>query len=156
MIEPRNPFLANLRIEFVPRQKTSVLFGRNESGKKTTDYFFAERAEKTSVYKTPEFFALIPTLKPSTKDLLLYIIMSLGWGSDRIQLDREKLAVWGLKTQSFYNARGELVDCGVICHYQKNVYWINPAYFFKGDRFKYASENGVSAIKYKPKNFEQP
>jgi hypothetical protein len=150
--EPRNPFLSHLRIEFVQAKKKSVFFGRNDSGKETVDWFYRERAEKTSVYKTPVFYELLPTLQPKSHLLILYIIMNLGWGMDRMELNREKICTWGgFSAASYYTALGELIDCGVVCKYKNSVFWINPAYFFKGDRFKYASENNVSIFPYKTK-----
>jgi hypothetical protein len=148
--EPRNPFLAHLKIEFVVGKSTSFSKGPRESGKETIDYFYRERAEKTAVYKTEAFYHLIPTLKSCSKDLLLFIIMNLQWGKDLIRLDRDRFCDWsGQAVQTFYNAKNELIDVGVITKYKGADYWINPAYFFKGDRFKYAHNNDVQVLAYK-------
>lgn len=152
MPEPRNPFLASLRIEFVPAKKRSVFFGKNETGKETVDWFYRERAEKTNVYKTPEFYHTVPTLDGKALKLFLYITFNLGWGKDRIELDKYRICAWAQFSQaSYYTALGELIDTGVVCKYKGIVFWINPAYLFKGDRFKYASENNVSTFQYKTK-----
>jgi hypothetical protein len=152
MPEPKNPFISSLRIEFVVGKATSYYRGKFDTGKETTDFFYRERVEKTCVYKTPEFYNLIPTLKSSSKDLLLFIVVNLGWGKDLIRLDRDRFREWtGGSVQTFYNAVGELVDCGVITRYKGADYWINPMYFFKGNRLNYARENGAQVVAYQTK-----
>lgn len=147
MNEPRNPFLQNLKIEYVIRSSSLRQIG-NKVSKETIDRYHVEKAEKASVYNDVDLKAWIPQLKICSMHLFMYLVFNIRWGHDRINLDREKFMTWaGISSlQTFYTAKDELVNAGVIAQYKKSEYWINPAFIFKGDRYRYASANGVLTV----------
>lgn len=87
------------------------------------------------------------SLKPTAHSLFLWILFHLEYGKDYILLNRQDLTnKLHLKSKdTFYNARNELIENGIIQKTKVNdYYWINAQMFFVGNRPSYYPEQTFS------------
>lgn len=134
-----NPFLAEGAIRVVIKDKTNFLDATNP--------YFIEADAKSQLYHET-LNAIVPQLNAGALKLMLYISLKLRWNQDKINLDSASYLAWSGSTsvQSFYNARKDLEDCGVICKAVRSEYWVNPFVMFRGNRVQYAQLHGVLSV----------
>lgn len=81
------------------------------------------------------------------KELLLYIIYNLGTSNDFIAIDRKLyMQLHEIKTEPTYlHAVKELTKNGFIAQTAdvRDVFWINPFYFFNGNRLTKFKDNKI-------------
>lgn len=148
-----NPFLANsdfkLKVVSVYQRRYKTL--KEYSVVEETTKTIAEKQEYIRLYKigncnvyTSFFFDV---LNSQGRDLFLYILANIGHGKDQIKLDRnivsERIKI---STKTFYAAIKNLKESFVITPNTKGYYWINPYFFFRGDRIKYYKTNCPDCI----------
>lgn len=137
-----NPFLSGLVIPTV--YKTS---------KTATDGFLGysfhckqvETDKKCAIYQS-NTQALLPLLSKNGAIVLLYLSTRLSWNQQKIEIEPSKSTLeTGLSSASLYRGLEELRDLSVLVKAKRrNVYWINPAVLFCGDRLKTFPDNVLS------------
>lgn len=130
-----NPFTETLKIEV---RKLVVPHCYKREG----DLFIPltkqlEKATITKFYNTAESRLLINKLPLRSKELLLWVMHEIEYGKDWIQINKERYMLECCITaiDTYKNAVKELVKYKLLnITVVKDVYWINPSLYFKGDR----------------------
>lgn len=148
-----NPFIVNqdFHLRLVDVYKRSI---SKSKGKTTevTEKFFVEEQKSITVYKpgNNEVFTnlLFKVMSKNARDLYLYIIATLGEDRDIVSLPMKDISeLLEFKKSTYYNVIQELKDIAIIADYKKQDYWINPYFFFRGDRISYYQEQCPDCIK---------
>ena len=96
-----------------------------------------EKEPMTKVYSSPILRKIIMGLPNKAKEMFLFLMYDCDYGKDYIWINRERYM-----EETGITASNTVVSSLKILHAQniiiptiyKDVYWLNPAYFFKGDR----------------------
>ena len=101
-----------------------------------TDSFYMDSPRHTSVFRPSRVKGTVfEMLGRSGRDILLFIIYSLGENIDYINLKHSRLEK-ELGTSRFTIAKGitELCDSFFIMKKNQSEYWVNPFFIFCGNR----------------------
>lgn len=138
-----NPFIGNLSI-YVTRRKQGVI---NKFGDEDIKEYDLEVMPYTKVFDIAGDVKQICELPIRSQQMYLYLIHSLKSAQDYVCIDRVKymkqmkigsvntfkVAIRGLSSGSY-----------IYPHYKiRDVYWINPHYFFRGSRINKYPDNLV-------------
>jgi hypothetical protein len=97
-----------------------------------------ESVRYTKVFDQTGVKALVSSLSIRAKELYLHILYSIESGEDILWIHRSRYMVtYKISSVNTYkDAVRNLAENGFIYPHVslKDVYWINPHYFFKGDR----------------------
>lgn len=148
----RNPFIENpsFHLKVIQHQTEKLYVPSSEIGKdailkhkKETETFILPVQKGVTLYDTPyDHVFMFKEFNPTTRDLLLYIMLKIKEGEDHITLHRTKATnEMGMSLTSFYRALIQLKEYLIIVDKKKNEYWVNPFYIFKGNRTRYYEEN---------------
>lgn len=142
-----NPLVYSHPIEVVAIQKKDYVKESSEileTGDIPTDFYLFDRQPKVSVYKHKQSLIdelLFGTLRPRGRDLFLYIMYHLPENQDYINLKLANVRKHtGISINSIVTALRDLQDLNIICPKAQSVYWVNPHYFFSGNRVEYYRE----------------
>lgn len=108
-----------------------------------------EAEPKCSLYVSSEKRLLVNVLDASTKELFLWIIYSLDANKDYLWINKERyMAEIGITSINTYKkALSQLERYGVIAITSvKDTYWINPDFFFRGNRITKYPKNVVENV----------
>lgn len=111
-----------------------------------------EKESITKVYTLPLYRKLVSTLSPRAKSLFLWLLYEIESGKDYIWINKyrymEENDISSINT--YKESIVDLIVPNIICAtIYPDVYWINPRYFFNGNRMnKYQDHVEI----YKPKN----
>jgi hypothetical protein len=141
-----NPFSESLQI-LMSNNTTHVKNKFGEDDKIVANY---ESVRYTKVFDQTGVKALVASLSIRAKELYLHIMYSLESGEDILWIHRGRyMGMYGIRSVNTYkDSVKDLAEKGFIYPHVslKDVYWINPHYFFKGDRrMKYP--NRVKIVK---------
>lgn len=149
-IRERNPFVANSgSLKYHRRTSDRVVsydgdIDYRHAGTRISTTYLVEAHRKTSVYcpTTKQMDALIFKMVTSkARDVLWYIVIHLTEDCDYIRLPYDTLIkTCGLSRNSVMLALRELRAAGLIAPKSQSVYWINPAFLFRGNRLRYYSK----------------
>ncbi len=120
-----NPFIDDLFIEI--------------KGFKSNDTdVHIEKEVYTKLYKTSEKRKLFFSLREKSRSLLTWIFYTIKPGEDIIFLNKDLyMKEANVSINTFKEAVKELIETKFICNTDiKEYYWINPVYFFSGNRLK--------------------
>lgn len=139
-----NPFTVSLEI---PLTKTKMKDSYVQDGEflmpKEIEY---EATSSTKVYTDKILKEITCSLHPSTCKLYLWVIHSVYKQEDMIYINKETV-MKDLKIKSINTLKkaiDELVRYGFItASREKDIWWINPMYFFKGNRVNKYPKNLV-------------
>lgn len=97
-----------------------------------------EATAYTKLYITSELRKLVCNLSPSAKELYLWIMYEVEVGEDALWINKVRFMEENSTSLNTYKkAVEELIRYAFIAYtIVKDVYWINPNFFFKGDRVK--------------------
>jgi len=103
---------------------------------------YGEETLFTRVYKNKKNLSTISSLTPKGKALFLWIIYSISFYRGFVFLNEKRIKgmAKGLSQNSFKDAIDELGKEQIISVYIHPYYWVNPRFFFLGNR-AYAFEN---------------
>lgn len=98
-----------------------------------------ERQQCVKIYYTPKLKKALIKLSPGAKDLFTFILTSLESSIDYVILDKEKyMHTYKISSvNTFKKAVSELCINAFIYRteqYPKDVFWINPNFYFCGSR----------------------
>ena len=81
---------------------------------------------------------LVSKLSPCGKELYLWIMYEIEVGKEALWINRDRyLEENETSINTYKKAIEELIKNAIIAYtVVKDVYWINPSYFFSGDRLK--------------------
>lgn len=142
----RNPFirdlviLANEIIEskelFEAKSYTDGVFV--SVGEKRSLSFILEKQAYTKFYTSAKYRKQIASFKGCTKSLFLWLSYEIKPGKDFVVLNCKRYEKEnGVVTNTLKVALYELINNDIIGETKiQNVYWINPAYFFSGNRMR--------------------
>lgn len=105
-----------------------------------------DSAAFTKVYVSKENRLILNKVSPRGKEMILWIIQSLTAGEDSIRIGRKRYMEENeIKSINTYKeAINELVRYGFIVNtINKDTYWINPVFMFRGDRLKKYPDNKI-------------
>lgn len=152
----KNPFLFSSSLNLIKVEETyyeadtrNIHDGVVMEAKKVTKTYHIEEQEKTSVYYiTYRNNVLFKELTSIGRDILMYIIYNIKFNEDVIDLDINTVCK-GINTgkTSYYRGINELKDISLLVKKEKQIYWINPHYIFKGDRIKFYADKCPECIK---------
>lgn len=151
-----NPFLTSFKLNVIEIQEEKKLLDSKDVNWEegyVLDYitqknvFHVEQQKHVKIYDIPydhSFF--FKEFQPTTRDLYNYIILKLKENQDWIELNYKKVTKeTSMSIKSFYSATKQLAEFSVITKKQKDQYWINPYYMFRGNRLNFFKE-------FSPKN----
>ena len=154
MIEKNtNPyvFITNLRIPVV--QVIKDVQKDETTGEYLVDEYFFEAASYNRIYTSPALRASIFALSDKARDLYLMMLYMLNADYEYITMSYKKVndlylsagARKELNLRMFKETMKELVAHAILDlkDKSKEQYWINPNYFFQGDRSKKWPDNTV-------------
>ena len=90
----------------------------------------------SKIYVTSDRRLIISNLSPSTKELFLWILYEIESGKDYLWINKDRFMLENHTSLNTYKkALDELIRYALLAFtVVKDVYWINPDFFFKGDR----------------------
>lgn len=139
---------ALLRDKLNPLAKSLVIKKKNlsvpletevsEDGSVIRQYRLIEYNSSVKIYSSPHLREVVMSLTPSACVLFNWIPYLLRDGEDYVYINKKRaLKEVGISDKTFRNNMQELYDKELLLSTeQKNIYWFNPSYFFKGDRLK--------------------
>ena len=97
-----------------------------------------ERTEYSKLYTSSERRKLISSLSTASKELYLWLMFEIKYGEDALWINKNRFMIENRTSVNTYKkAVEELAKYAFIAYTViKDVYWINPDFFFKGDRLK--------------------
>lgn len=105
-----------------------------------------EKDEFCKFYCSSERRVKINSLTLRGKELLLWILFELKYGQDWIWINKERfMKESGISAvNTFKGALKDLIRNGVLATtIETDTYWINPFYFFKGNRVNKFKQNVI-------------
>ena len=104
-----------------------------------------EYTEYCKVYASSERRKLVSSLSPCAKELYLWLLYEIKYGQDALWINKERFMEENTTSLNTYKkAIEELIRYAFIAYtVVKDVYWINPDFFFKGDRLKKYPNNKI-------------
>lgn len=90
------------------------------------------------VYATAEHRKIVCALSPAASKLLLWVMYDIKHGKDAIWINKDRLMhECSISLNTYKKALEELIRYALFAYtIKRDVYWINPEFFFKGDRVK--------------------
>lgn len=139
-----NPFIENFEI-YVTKKTSKVI---NAIGYITVKDFDLEKTPYTKIFEVEGAKKQVCDLPIRSKELYLYFIHSIKGAKDYLRIDKDAyMKQMGIKSVNTYKEaiKGLSDNSYIYPHYSlRDVYWINPHFFFKGSRItKYPD-----AVKY--------
>lgn len=139
-----NPFLNSLQIPV--RKIIDTKSYKLDEGVLINNQIKLEYTPFTKVFNTSEHRIIVNNLSDKSQRLYLWIIYEIEAGKDYlwVNIDRymEEQNIKSINTVK--NALQELVRYGILnMTVVKNVYWINPDFFFNGNRISKFKQNLV-------------
>jgi hypothetical protein len=129
-----NPFKEGLLID-ANKQMYDII---TRSGNREKVNYSLENIPYTKVFEVAGAKKRVMSLPVRGKELLLYFMHSIDSGADALWIDRASyMKAYGIKSvNTFKDAVRSLSESLFIYPHAtfKDVYWINPHYFFKGSR----------------------
>lgn len=142
-----NPFIEKLDIEticYVVKQKHSKDPLQLHNDNRLPDYqrvSYAEFGDKTTITNRDKLSPILERLSPVGSKLLLFILFKLGKDTSKINLSNARLKKeLNIEKSSSSSARSELSKLDLIQKFRKDEYWINPLYFWSGNKVKHFRE----------------
>lgn len=133
-----NPFTTNLLVRVNKRVFKNVY--KKVNGEEQPNSADIEYDKFCKIYVDKNRRIIMNSLSPRGKELLVWLMFQIPSGKDFIWINREMyMDELGVSSENtFMNAVKDLVSYGFITKtvFGKDVYWINPNLFFKGDRVK--------------------
>jgi len=133
-----NPFCTSLEIQ-VRKVSTRQYVKDEEHGIMVNNIVLLETTPITKLYATAERRDLVKVLSGTSSKLLLLVMYNLEPGCDHIRIIRKNyMQSLSVKSEiTFRTALNELIRYGMLSPTVKQeVYWINPDFFFQGNRVK--------------------
>lgn len=129
-----NPFISGLAIA-ITKKKTEVI---NKFGDLDVIEHDLEATVYTKVFMVEAARKQMAELPIRSKELYLFLIHSVGSATDYLWIDSDEyMEQMGIKAKNTYKAAINGLCEGLYIqphHKLKDVYWINPHFFFKGSR----------------------
>lgn len=146
----RNPFVSGANtLKYYKKTSERVIAydegaDYNHSGTIIKSHYLVEAHRKTTLYcsttKTMDDI-VFRDLSSKSRDLLWYIMIHITEDQDYIRLPYDTLiATLRMSRNSVMLAMKELKENNFIVAKSQSVYWVNPAYIFRGNRLKYYSK----------------
>tara|TARA_R110000868_G_scaffold304170_2_gene564684 strand:+ start:141 stop:629 length:489 start_codon:yes stop_codon:yes gene_type:complete len=153
-VEPVNPFFRNVEcslhvIKVVTKKKYKTV--TDEGGAVFLPYEYLQEKQKSiKVYDSPQIEeVLYKSLKAMGRDLFLYMLYNVQKDKDTITMDIPKTCEkLGIVRVSYYRGMQQLVDAGILCKKKCTEYWINPYFFFNGDRIALYQKHDRVVVDY--------
>jgi hypothetical protein len=137
--EEINPFLDNLEIACNFRSS----YNKSPTGHSyNISHKLFDSGHYTEVYHE-SLLSMMLLLNGSSPTLVVYIITKLGYGSEKIELNPDKVCdLCKFSYATYKRALEQLKDLSIIVKSnRRNTYWINPNLFFRGSRMKAFPDN---------------
>lgn len=157
-----NPFLD---LEFSIPIKRLVTFnnfkGKFENSRSSSEVTSQQRdsrvmdlGKNTKVFKSKELFPQFLLLSAQAKNLFMYVLLKLPSNRDYFEFrDADFARLMGRSERTVKEWRGECKWLMTPKSGRKNMYWINPAVLFNGNRINYFPEYYNDSVD--SKNLEQ-
>ena len=149
-IIPMNPLVSADPISVVALQKEHYVSQEKDATGLAGDLYLVDQDKKISVYKHSHAVIdalLFGSLTQKGRDLFLYIMYHLPEGKDYITLRISDVrANTGISRNSIVSALKDLKALNIISSKSQSVYWVNPHYFFCGNRIKFYRGSNPEAI----------
>lgn len=102
-----------------------------------------EATPYTKLYVTSERRKLVSGLSTSAKELYLWIMFEIDSGEDALWINKDRFMEENHTSLNTYKkAIEDLIRYAFIAYtVVKDVYWINPDFFFRGDRLSKYPKN---------------
>ena len=105
------------------------------------DSRFMDLAKNTKVFRSRDLFSQFLGLSGPAKNMFMYLLLKLPASKDYLEFRDETFAeMTGKSVRTVREWRGELKWLMKPKSGRKNMYWINPAVLFNGNRVKYFPE----------------
>jgi hypothetical protein len=106
-----------------------------------------EKTPYTKLYVDSLRRLVISGLTPSAKELYLWVMFEIEHGKDALWINRERFMLENNTSLNTYKkALDELLRYALLAFtVVKDVYWINPDFFFKGDRISKYPNNIIES-----------
>jgi hypothetical protein len=97
----------------------------------------------TKLYVTAERRLIVAKLSPAAKELFLWVMLELDSGKDALWINKDRfMEENNTSLNTFKKAIDELIRYAFLAYtVVREVYWINPDFFFKGDRISKYPKN---------------
>lgn len=114
-----------------------------EDGMLTNTTVEVEATPFAKLYVTAERRKLVSSLSTSAKELYLWIMYEVDASEDALWINRDRFMEENNTSLNTYKkAIEELIRYAFVAYtVVKDVYWINPDFFFRGDRIKKYPKN---------------
>lgn len=116
---------------------------RKEDGMLINALAEVEATPFTKLFVTAERRKLVAALNSSAKELYLWLLYEVNVSEDALWINKERFMEENNTSLNTYKkAVEELIRYAFIAYTViKDVYWINPDFFFRGDRIKKYPKN---------------
>ena len=136
-----NPCIIPLQIPVVKWESSS--FKVDDDGDTMFDEYFIEVETSLKVYTSYQRRLMYNSLSASSSKLLLWIMMELKNNKDYVWINKQRyMDESGMSYNTLKNSIKELHKNNLIQPTIKtDIYWINPYYFFPGNRVNKYKDN---------------
>ena len=143
-----NPFIGSLVIPVTHNIDKDRYAGDEKSGYFNKKYY-RETESHVRVYVSSKRRLVLNALSPNSSKLLHWCVQELDVKKDWFWLNKQRyMDETGVAYNTYKKSIKELQDAGLILKTSYNdVFWINPHYFFRGNRVDFYGEyDGVINI----------
>lgn len=133
-----NPFIGTLTIK-VTRRVDDGIYVKDSSGQFYNKEFDSENESPVRVYVSADRRKRLNVLSPNSSKLLNWCLQEFDNNKDWFWLNKQRyMDETGVAYNTYKKSVKELQDHALILKTSYNdVFWINPHYFFRGNRVKF-------------------
>lgn len=133
-----NPFIGTLTIKVTKRIDAGI-YKTDKDGHLLNKEFDSENETPVRVYVSAERRKKLNVLSPNSSKLLNWCIQEFDNNKDWFWLNKQRyMDETGVAYNTYKKSVKELQDHALILKTSyTDVFWINPHYFFRGDRIKF-------------------
>lgn len=130
----KNPFLGSFEINCGYSKPSKE---KSEEHLSSITFTLMEYDRRVSVYQE-DLMQVVTKFSGSTHLVFFYVLAHLSDNSEVIQLLENKVTFeCGISSSTYRRALEQLKELNVLVKKRvKNMYWINPALFFRGQRYR--------------------
>lgn len=149
----KNPFAASLSVYINEVVEEKNMYDSDgvldavivQVGEKRKLSFWLERDKYVKFFKTSDIRKSLCGLKPNTVKFLVWCSMEVNTGKDYVVINIDRCKEECSFNHNTYNSCcKDLIDAGFLAKTKhSNVFWVNPKYFFSGNRMRKFPENVI-------------
>lgn len=150
VIKSANPFLENIEVPVLRLFQSTSMYKDSEGGNSLTyeehsRSYHVEKTEHCKLYLQADLSKILfEDMTSAGVYVFNYIQINLKKDKDYIQMiGKDVCETIKVSRVTLNKGLRQLESARIICKKSQSEYWINPRYFFNGNRLNYLSKEGI-------------